>query len=71
MTYGSEVDIDDNDNITNLIQEMMECLSEVHPELLQKQKFHMLLHIQDNMMKFGPAVGFNTERLLFTSIALN
>ncbi|CAB4010556.1 Hypothetical predicted protein [Paramuricea clavata] len=62
MAYGSEVDIDDNDNTTNLIQEMMECLSEVHPELLQKQKFHMLLHIQDDMMKFGPPAGFNTER---------
>ncbi|XP_028417046.1 uncharacterized protein LOC114541311 isoform X2 [Dendronephthya gigantea] len=62
MAYGSEVDLDDNENITNLIRQMIDCLSEVHPELLRKQKFHMLLHLQDDMLNFGPPVGFCTER---------
>lgn len=62
MAYGSEVDVEDNENITNLIGQMVECMSAVHPELLQKQKFHMLLHLQDDMLNFGPPIGFNTER---------
>ena len=63
MAYGSEVDKENNDNISNLTEQMIQCLSEVHPELLQKQKFHMLLHLQDDMLNYGPPVGFSTERL--------
>ena len=62
LAYGSQVDMEDNENVTLLIQQMIECLSEVHPELLQKQKFHLLLHLQDEMLDFGPPAGFNTER---------
>ena len=63
MAYGSEVDKEENNNTSNLIQQMIQCFSEVHSELLQKQKFHMLLHLQDDMLNYRPRVGFNTERL--------
>ena len=41
MAYGSEVDMEDMDNITNLMEQMIECISEVHPEFMQKPKFHV------------------------------
>jgi hypothetical protein len=62
MAYGSEVDIEDMDNITNLMEQTIECISEVHPEFMQKQKFHMLLHLKDDMLNYGPPIGFCTER---------
>jgi hypothetical protein len=33
-----------------------------HPELSKKQKTHLLLHLVDDMVNFGPALGFCTER---------
>ncbi len=48
MTNGSEVDIDDMDNITSLMEQIIECISEVHTEFLQKPKFHMLLHLKED-----------------------
>ncbi|XP_028418045.1 uncharacterized protein LOC114542821 [Dendronephthya gigantea] len=69
MAYGSEVDIQDMDNITALMEQTIECISEVHPEFMQKQKFHMLLHLQDDMRNYGPPIGFCTERFeAFNSI---
>ena len=64
MAYGLEVDVEDSDNITNLVEQMIECMSEVHPEMLQKQKFHMLLHLPDDMLNYGPPLGFCTERYI-------
>ena len=34
------------------------------PELLQKPKFHLLLHLPQSMEDFGPAMAFNTERYM-------
>ena len=62
MAYGSEVDTDDNENVTILLEHLMENVSELHSELLGKQNFHMLLDLQDNMLDFGPPIGFNSER---------
>ena len=45
------------------ITEFLETVEIVHPELLRKPKLHMLLHLPDDMLNFGPAIGFATERL--------
>ena len=38
-------------------------LAKTHmPELLQKPKLHLFLHLYDNMKDFGPPSSFNTER---------
>jgi hypothetical protein len=34
------------------------------PELLQKPKFHLLLHLPQSMEDFGPRMAFNTERYM-------
>ena len=40
-------------------------LAQVHmPELLRKPKVHLLLHLEENMIDFGPASCFNSERLV-------
>ena len=31
-------------------------------ELRKKLNIHLLLHLSDHMLQFGPASGFNTER---------
>ena len=64
MAYGSEVDNEDMDNIGNLAEQMIECISEVHPEFMQKPEFHMLLHLKEDMVNYGPPIGFCTERYL-------
>ena len=35
------------------------------PELRSKLKIHLLLHLPDHMLQFGPPSGFNTERYSF------
>ena len=36
------------------------------PELCQKLKIHLFLHLTESMMKFGPTSSFNTERYMHT-----
>ena len=33
-----------------------------YPEFGRKIKIHLLLHLVDSMLEFGPTSGFNTER---------
>ena len=35
------------------------------PELLQKQKTHLALHLVDSMIKFGPCSAFSAERYVY------
>ena len=35
---------------------------ECQPDLLQKRKVHLLLHLVECMKEFGPTAGFNTEK---------
>ena len=32
------------------------------PKLMDKQKMHLLLHLPENIMLYGPSFSFNTER---------
>jgi len=40
----------------------VDTVKDCQPELLQKVKIHLLLHLVDNMLDFGPCSSFNTER---------
>jgi len=40
----------------------VECVRSVVPDMLQKVKVHLLLHLPDNLMDFGPPANYNTER---------
>ena len=61
MAYGSYVDLSDADNFKELVQDLLTEMIEFHPELVRKQKTH-LVHIPDDMINYGPPVGFATER---------
>ena len=37
-------------------------VSEHQPDMLKKQKVHLLLHLTENMDQFGPTSAFNSER---------
>lgn len=43
-------------------EEFLKVAKEFQPELLQKRKVHLLLHLVECMNDFGPTAGFNTER---------
>ena len=43
-------------------QEFLQEVKECQPELLQKSKVHMVLHLVECMKEFGPTAAFNTER---------
>lgn len=32
------------------------------PEMMNKAKVHLLLHLADNMLEFGPTSAYSTER---------
>jgi hypothetical protein len=34
------------------------------PELAKKLKVHLMLHLTDDMLDFGPSSAFNTERFV-------
>ena len=43
-------------------QQFVDTAKQYLPELLQKRKVHMLLHLVECMREFGPTASFNTER---------
>ena len=40
----------------------MQAVKEHQPDLLAKVKVHLLLHLVDSTIDFGPSSAFNTER---------
>ena len=43
-------------------QQFLLTVRECQPELLQKRKVHLLLHLVECMREYGPTASFNTER---------
>ena len=43
-------------------KDLLEHVKALDPLLLQRPKFHLLLHLVDNIREFGPTAGYNTER---------
>ena len=48
----------------SMVEEFVECVRRVVPDMLQKVKVHLLLHLPDNLMDFGPPANYNTERYI-------
>ena len=46
----------------------MECVRKFAPDMLQKVKVHLLLHLPDNLMDFGPPANYNNERYYTCSL---
>lgn len=48
------------------VEEFVQCVRAVAPEMLHKVKVHLLLHLPDNLLDFGPAANYNTERYVLS-----
>ena len=44
------------------IEQFLHCVQSVAPEMLKKLKVHLLLHLPENILDFGPPANYNTER---------
>ncbi len=47
---------------TRVCEQFLSIVSQHKPEMLKKQKIHLLLHLPASMESFGPTSAFNTER---------
>ena len=47
------------------IENFVKSAAVVYPEHAKKVKFHLLLHLTDNMLDFGHPSCFNTERYMY------
>ena len=43
-------------------EEFVACVATAIPEMLHKVKIDLLLHLPSNLVEFGPAANYNTER---------
>lgn len=57
-SFGNSCDLSLMSSFSDFVDTVKDC----QPELLQKVKIHLLLHLVDNMLDFGPCSSFNTER---------
>lgn len=62
VAYSSNVVINNENNVCQLVSQLLNQIKVVHPNLLKKPKLHILTHLADDIRDFGPAVGFSTER---------
>ena len=47
---------------TDVCKRFVDSVAEHRPEMLKKQKIHLMLHYVDCMEQFGPTSSFNSER---------
>ena len=50
------------DEWSSVCKEFVDIVSRCQPNMLKKQKVHMMLHLVDCMEEFGPTSAFNSER---------
>ena len=61
--YGLKFNPDKYLEWKGIVFRFVEAIKFHKPSLLKKQKIHLLLHLIDNMVDFGPTSSFCTERL--------
>ena len=52
----------DMEEVESRCKDLLEHVKALDPLLLQRPKFHLLLHLADNIREFGPTAGYTTER---------
>ena len=52
------------DTIDRVIKDFLLCVDKFQSSLLNKPKFHLLLHLPRNMLDYGPTSAYNTERYI-------
>lgn len=62
MCYSATVPKSAHATRVRTVQQFVACVQRAAPEMLNKLKVHLLLHLPENMLDFGPTVNYNTER---------
>ena len=62
IAYQGEFPLEKRDDIQATCEEFVSAIHKSHPSLGRKVKVHLLLHLTQNMLDFGPALSFCTER---------
>lgn len=62
MAYCKDFHPDDIDEVDKVTKEFVESVRAYNGTLLNKVKFHLLLHLPQNMLDFGPTAAYNAER---------
>ena len=60
--YCDRVSSSSTSRMADSCKSLLEAIKKDKPHLLNKPKFHLLLHLPKNMMDFGPTSAFNAER---------
>lgn len=64
MAYSNFYHPEELDEMKECCEYCVQALHKGYPGMKGKLKFHMLLHLMEDIEKFGPAVSFCTERYL-------
>ena len=64
ITYIDDVQPGRYDEYKDICTSFVQSVSCSHPEMLNKQKVHLLLHLPDTLLQFGPICAYNTERFV-------
>ena len=62
IAYITPFSTKNKDSCHSVCVEFVEAVRVAFPDMLKKPKIHLLLHLVDNMIEFGPTSAFNTER---------
>ena len=54
----------EEDHYKDICKNFVKVVTENFPEYRSKLKIHLLLHLPESMMDFGPTSAFNTERFV-------
>ena len=71
LCYCHSVRGNDLHKYHSTVKSFVECVHASSPEMQQKVKIHLLLHLPDNMVDFGPPSNYNTERYVWPIILLH
>ena len=62
LSYCQTVEMSEHPRYRIVVENFVECLRDSVPDIMQKVKVHLLLHLPDNLIDFGPPANNNTER---------
>ena len=54
----------------SMVQAFVQQIRLQAPEMLQKLKVHLLLHLPENLLDYGPPSDYNTERYTYMQAKL-
>ena len=62
IAYSDYFDPTKADEWNQICQEFVTAVQQCQPDMLNKQKVHLMLHLVECMKEFGPTSSFNSER---------